>query len=177
MFPSTLRRTLLNASRPTIEPRTLQSSVRWATSDYGSGKGDPKGETPQDQGANPSADKEHPGAPPPKEGQGSGSSPTKGTSSGHNTGDSKQAQKRQFSTVRQLWVKDKPKTTEGLSPKIHSESPPAKGEQGEDVKRHNEEMEERSDRAHEKYEGEESVDPKFWSGEFSCQDRWVLGVL
>jgi hypothetical protein len=79
--------------------------------------------------------------------------------------------------MRQLWAKDKPKTTEGLSPKIHSESPPPKEEQGEDVKKHNEEMEGRSDRAHEKYEGKEGVDPKFWSGEYSCQDRWVLGVL
>ena len=31
------------------------------TSDYGSGNGDPRGENPQDQGANPSADLEHPG--------------------------------------------------------------------------------------------------------------------
>lgn len=178
MLSSTLRRTLLNGSRPQIAARTLQPSRRWGTSDYGSGNGDPKGEKPQDQGANPSADMEHPGAPPPKEGEGSGSSPTKGTSEGHNTGSAKQAQqKRQFSTMRVLQSKDKPKSTEGLKPKILDESAPKEGEQGEDVKKHNKEMEGRSDRAKEQIAGEEPVDSKFWSGEFSSADRYVYGVL
>jgi hypothetical protein len=167
MLSSTIKRSLLTPR----STRILKPSVRWATQDYGSGKGDPKGEKPQDQGANPSADLEHPGAPPPKEGEGSGGSPTKGTSTGHNTGESKQAQaqKRQFSTVRTLWSKDRPKSTEGLKPKILDESAPAKHEQGEDAKKHNEEMEQRTDRAHEQVDADnkkDKVDSEFWSGKF-----------
>ncbi|TID25119.1 Actin-like protein [Venturia nashicola] len=174
MLSTTLRRTCLGAARPRITPSTLGPSVRWATSDYGSGKGDPKGEKPQDQGANPSADKEHPGAPPPKEGQGSGGSPTKGTSDGHNTGSAKQGgQKRQFSTLarqfrqysteRDMVAKDRPKSTKGLKPKILDEKAPSDDEVDDDVKSHNRDMEGRSDRAHEQIEGEEKVDSKFWS--------------
>lgn len=189
MLSTTLRRTLLHASRPRIATSTLQPSVRWATQDYGSGKGDPKGEKPQDQGANPSADKEHPGAPPPKEGHGSGGSPTKGTSDGHNTGSAKQAQQkrqfstllyfRQYSTEREMMATDRPKSTKGLKPKIHNEQAPKDHEQSEDVKEHNQDMEERSDRAHEQIQGKEKVDPKFWSGEFSSgfTGRYVFGVL
>jgi hypothetical protein len=184
MLPSIIKRSFLNSSRPKIATRSLQPSVRWATQDYGSGQGNPKGEKSQDQGANPSADKEHPGAPPPKEGEGSGGSPTKGTSDGHNTGSAKQAQPqkrgystmRQFSTGNSLWAKGKPKSTDGLKPKILDESPPSKGEESSEVKKHNEEMEGRSDRAHEQIDGnKEEVDPQFWSGEFFA-DRYVLGV-
>ncbi|QDS75527.1 hypothetical protein FKW77_005266 [Venturia effusa] len=173
MLSSTIRRTFLNAARPRIATSTLQPSIRWATSDYGSGKGDPKGEKPQDQGANPSANKEHPGAPPPKEGQGSGGSPTKGTSDGHNTGSAKQSgQKRQFSTLRQfrkystereMMATDRPKSTEGLKPKILDEQAPKSHEQDSDVKKHNRDMDGRSDRAHEQIDGKEEVDSKFWS--------------
>ena len=40
--------------------------TRFASGDYGSGTGDPKGEKPQEQGPNPSEKLEHPGPPPPK---------------------------------------------------------------------------------------------------------------
>ena len=42
------------------------AQTRFASGDYGSGEGDPRGERPQEQGPNPSEDKEHPGPPPPK---------------------------------------------------------------------------------------------------------------
>ena len=64
-----------------------------ATSDYGSGNGDPKGENPQEQGANPSADLEHPGPPPPKQGEGSGSGPTKGGKDSSNSGNTSKQSK------------------------------------------------------------------------------------
>ncbi|KAG9562803.1 hypothetical protein KCU79_g6138, partial [Aureobasidium melanogenum] len=96
---SLLRTTFLrNAPRTFVRSPALSvSGRRFASQDYGSGSGDPKGEKPQEQGANPSADKEHPGPPPPKVGQGSGGA-TKADSSGHNTGASKQ-QKKSFSTM------------------------------------------------------------------------------
>ncbi|KAK3077474.1 hypothetical protein LTS18_010174, partial [Coniosporium uncinatum] len=123
--------------------------------DYGSGEGDPKGEKPKEQGANPSADKEHPGPPPPKVGQGSGSTPTKGTSDGHNPGEAKQSggkrsystlSRRQFSTSTVSRREDRPKSTEGNEPKILNENPPKSGEESEDVKKHNEEMADMADR-------------------------------
>ena len=64
---------------------TQQHRLYAGGSSYGGGEGDPKGENPQDQGSNPSADLEHPGPAPPKVGQGTGGGPTKSGSEGHNT--------------------------------------------------------------------------------------------
>ncbi|KAF1982252.1 hypothetical protein K402DRAFT_424690 [Aulographum hederae CBS 113979] len=156
--------------------RTFQSSSRCLAGDYGSGEGDPKGEKPKEQGANPSADKEHPGPPPPKAGQGSGSTPTKGTAEGHNTGEAKQSGgkrsystsinvgRRQFSTLTRL---EKQKGTEGAQPKILNENPPKTGEESDDVKKHNEEMSKRPERAHEQVSNDDAEKDKvgkgFWS--------------
>jgi len=173
-----LRRTLLQSPRKST-PLALQN--RFASSDYGSGKGSPVGEKPQDQGANPSADKEHPGPPPPKAGEGSGGGPTKGTAEGHSSPNQPGGQNsgkrsfstmrtvRAFSTMRSLKAKDRPKSTEGLSPKILNESPPKDHEASEDVKKHNRELEGRKDRAHEGVSNEDAVkdkvSSKFWSGQ------------
>jgi hypothetical protein len=175
VLSSSLRRTCLRskAAVPTIHSRL-------AHQDYGSGEGDPKGEKPQKQGANPSADKEHPGPPPPKAGEGSGSGPTKGTSEGHNTtsGSGSSTQKRQFSTMRMLWAAKKPKSTEGLQPKILNESPPTSEEESDDVKKHNEEFTQRAERAHEGVENKDAekdkVSSKFWSGELHS---FFYGIL
>lgn len=84
---------------PSLQIRSFVASGR-RLGDYGSGEGDPKGEKPKEQGANPSADKEHPGPPPPKAGLGTGGGPTKGTAEGHNTSESKQeGGKRSYSTL------------------------------------------------------------------------------
>jgi hypothetical protein len=65
-------------------------------------------------------------------------------------------------------TQQKPKSTEGLSPKILNESPPTADEQPGDVKKHNEELDHRAERAHEKVSNEDAekdkVSPKFWSG-------------
>ncbi|THV87253.1 hypothetical protein D6D23_02418 [Aureobasidium pullulans] len=140
---------------------------RMATSDYGSGKGDPKGEDPQAQGANPSADKEHPGPPPPKVGQGSGGA-TKGTSTGNNTDAAKQ-QKKSFSTMARRMSEEHPKSTKGLKPALNKSDAPAPAEKDlpEDVKKHNKEMDERADQANEKLGEDKSkkgdkVGKEFW---------------
>lgn len=79
-----------------------------------------------------------------------------------------------------MMATDRPKSTEGLKPKILDEQAPKDDEVSEEVKEHNRDMEGRSDRAHEQIEGEEQVDSKFWSGEssvFAGLDRYALGVL
>lgn len=138
--------------------RTFTTSrLSLASQDYGSGAGDPKGENPQSQGANPSADKEHPGPPPPTAGKGTGSTPTKGGEKTSNDTSSSGQQKKG--------------TQNGAQPKILSENPPKDGEQSEDVEKHNREMESRAEKAHEKASNEDAEKDKvvkgFWSGKFS----------
>lgn len=64
-------------ARPAFYAPTL--SRTYASGDYGSGTGDPKGENPKEQGVSPATTElEHPGPPAPDVGQGSsGSTPTK----------------------------------------------------------------------------------------------------
>lgn len=141
------------------------------------------GENPQDQGANPSADLEHPGPPPPKVGQNTGSTPTKGTSSGHNTEEPAQGKsqadvstgntgsdslkssngKRGFHTsARQLNDELRSKKTQGAQPKILNESPPENP--SEDVKKHNADMEQRAEQATEKVSDEDAQKDKVGKG-------------
>jgi hypothetical protein len=131
-----------------------------ATSDYGSGKGDPKGENPQEQGANPSADLEHPGPPPPKQGEGSGSGPTKGGKETSNSGNSSKQSKGTQSTSA-----DKPQ------PKISNPNPPSEGESAE-VREHNKQMDQRaetaSNKASSKDQEKDKVGKDFWKGKSSC---------
>lgn len=166
---NSLRTTFVrNAPRAFVRsPAMSVSGRRFASSDYGSGKGDPKGENPQEQGANPSADKEHPGPPPPKAGQGSGGA-TKGTSTGNNTDAAKQ-QKKSFSTMARRMSEEHPKSTKGLKPALNKSDAPAPAEKDlpEDVKKHNKEMDERADQANEKLGEDKSkkgdkVGKEFW---------------
>ena len=134
--------------------RTLTTTpARLASQDYGSGKGDPKGENPQQQGANPSADKEHPGPPPPKVGQGTGGGPTKNGEKGHTNGEGQKKsfstysraiqQRRTFTSGRILaatGVKKPKGDTENAQPKILHANPPSGDEQSSEVKEHNREM-------------------------------------
>ena len=163
---------------PAIGKTTTTTTIvrTYASGDYGSGTGDPKGENPLQQGANPSADVEHPGPPPPSAGQGSGSGPTKGTADGHNSGSSPSApgsgQGRGQGSGNGS-VSGKGKTEKGAQPKILRDSLPA--EPDEDVKQHNWELSQRPNRAHERLgeeeggEGErerEKVPKGYWSGEW-----------
>ena len=118
----------------------------YAGSNYGGGEGDPKGENPQDQGPNPSADLEHPGPAPPPVGQGTGGGPTKKGSEGHNT--------------------DQSPSSSGPRPKIHQHNAPEAHSQDDEVKAHNEDMARRHDRPNEKSPDKEddSVHKGYWSG-------------
>ena len=127
----------------------------YAGSSYGGGEGDPKGEDPQNQGSNPSADIEHPGPPPPSVGHGTGGGPTKANGDGHNT-QQNDSSRGSGSTESQSSKR------QGAQPKIHSEDAPA--ELSEDAKKHNAEMETRHDRPEQHSDGNDTVSKGFWSG-------------
>ncbi|KAL8768650.1 MAG: hypothetical protein Q9209_005209 [Squamulea sp. 1 TL-2023] len=145
-------------SRPSFTrstTRTFQQHRAYAGQSYGGGQGDPKGETPQEQGANPSAEQEHPGPPPPDVGKGTGGGPTKAGSDGHNTQDGPSKGSSGKSGASQ--------SSGAPQPKILSENPPA--EESDDVKAHNEDMGKRHDRANaEVDEKGETVEKGFWKG-------------
>ena len=132
------------AIRPVLSvvPRARQQ-VRFATQDYGSGAGNPAGEKPEKQGQNPSEHLEHPGPPPPKVAKGqSSSSPNNDDSAANQSQSQSQLQSQSSSSGSESGKK-------GAQPKILNEKPPTEEKQNEDVRRHNEEMEKRTDRAHE----------------------------
>jgi hypothetical protein len=145
--------------------RSLQQHRAYAheSSSYGGGEGDPKGEDPQQQGSNPSAELEHPGPPPPKAGQGTGGGPTKAYADGQNTQQNESSGgQSEGSSSSSGGVSGSPK------PKILGENNP---EHSEDVKAHNEDMRKRHDRADEPVEsdGSDRVGKGFWSGECFIQ--------
>lgn len=124
-------------------------------SSYGGGEGDPKGENPQDQGSNPSAELEHPGPAPPDVGKGTGGGPTKSGTEGHNTQENSSSGGQAASSGG----------GDGPQPKIHKHNAPEEDSHSDDVKAHNAEMAKRHDRAEEKSPDEDdSVDKGFWSG-------------
>jgi hypothetical protein len=144
-----------------------------ATSDYGSGKGDPRGEKPQEQGANPSADLEHPGPPPPKEGQGSGAGPTKGGVDSSNSGNASEQSKKgkqQPQQQQQDQQKSSAQKSGAPQPKIHNPSgPPSKESESEEVREHNRQMDQRTETASNQASNEDAkqdqVPKEFWRGE------------
>ena len=153
-----------NFTRPsphsTLHPLNASRRRPYAGSNYGGGEGDPKGENPQDQGSNPSAELEHPGPPPPDVGKGSGGGPTKAGAQGHNT-------QQNASSRGQGSSGGDAENKGGPQPKIHKHSPPADEHHTDDVKKHNEEMKTRHDRPQEKSPDEEDkVDKGFWSGQY-----------
>lgn len=187
---SMLRSAALRPAALSAAPRA-RVQVRFATSDYGSGKGNPAGENPEKQGANPSENLEHPGPAPPKVAQGkSSSSPNKDSNSSQNDSPKPTSEspapssnkgKREFSTsARQMKDskepavkqaqdnKPSPSEVKGAKPKILNENPPAPGEESEDVKQHNKDMDNRAEQAHEKVSNEEAEKDKvpggFWKG-------------
>ncbi|KAF2644581.1 hypothetical protein P280DRAFT_465883 [Massarina eburnea CBS 473.64] len=150
--PSTMLR--LRPAIPTA-PRTCMK-LRYSTQDYGSGDGNPAGENPQAQGRG-REDLEHPGPPPPKVAQ-------KGSSSSPKTSGKSDAASQKSSG------KDKGESAKGKpEPKILNENPPSKENESKDVRSHNEEMDNRAERAHEQVSNEDAkndkVPSKFWSGQ------------
>ena len=153
------------ALRPALSaaPRAHQQ-VRFATSDYGSGAGNPAGETPEKQGKNRSEHLEHPGPPPPKVAEGkSSSSPNEDSSSG-----SSSQQKSSPASESQSNDGSSKSSKQGAQPKILNERAPPKEEQSEDVRRHNEEMEQRTEKKNQQASKEDDTKDKvpkeFWAG-------------
>jgi hypothetical protein len=149
-----------------ITTRTL------GTSDYGSGKGDPRGEKPQEQGANPSADLEHPGPPPPKEGQGSGAGPTKGGKESSNSGNASEQSKKGEQTQPQQSSSssESSATNSAPQPKIYNpDGPPSKESESQEVREHNRQMDQRTETASNQASNEDvnkdKVPKEFWKGE------------
>lgn len=191
---SMLRSVALRPAALSAAPRA-RLQVRFATADYGSPDGNPAAEKGQTQGQNASENLEHPGPPPPKVaegksssspdsddkssgGGGDNSSPKKSSSSSSSKGSS--SGKREFSTSTRRWAVEEPAVKEAKAnkpsksdmkkaqPKILNENPPTKGEETEDVKKHNEEMDNRAEQAHEKVPNEDAskdkVPSEFWKG-------------
>lgn len=171
-FPNMTRLRLTPVSRSInsirFSPRTTFQSIYgqqrrlYAGSSYGGGEGDPKGENPQDQGSNPSADLEHPGPPPPDVGKGTGGGPTKSGGDGHNTKENASSGGQSTSSSGG--------SGGGPQPKIHNQEAPTEHSQSEEVKAHNREMAAGHDRAEEKSPDKENdkVKKGFWSGKRAC---------
>lgn len=155
--PGTMLRPVLSTA-----PRA-RIQARYASQDYGSGAGNPAGEQPQKQGKNPSEELEHPGPPPPKVAQGKSPSPNEQSGSKPSSGSGSKS----GSTSKQDGLSRGSSSKKGApQPKILNEDPP--DEKGEGVKEHNEEMDRRAEKAHERVTNtdakKDKVNPKFWSG-------------
>lgn len=147
---------------------TQQRRLYAGGSSYGGGEGDPKGENPQDQGSNPSAELEHPGPPPPDVGKGTGGGPTKSGVDGHNTQQNSSSDGQAASNSG--GSSGGSSGGDGPQPKIHAHDAPGEEHHSEDVKRHNQEMSQRHDRPQEKSpDKEDKVDKGFWKGMFAVQ--------
>lgn len=167
--PMSILRTAVQRPAALCAAPRARLQVRFATSDYGSGKGNPVGETPEKQGQNPSENLEHPGPAPPKVAEGKSSSSPNSDNGGSNsnpkvdssTSNAKTGSpsgKRGFSTsARQNASKEpaveqakqnEPSANEvkGAKPKILNENPPKPEEESEDVKKHNEEVKNRAEK-------------------------------
>ena len=154
-FKSFAKRTAIG--RPTSSLQTSRHRF-YAHQSYGGGEGDPKGESPQSQGSNPSADLEHPGPPPPAVGRGTGGGPTKANEGGHNTQENDSSNGSGSAAP-----------SSGAQPKIHNAASPE--QPNDDVRKHNEELGKRDGRSQGKVADEEQqkVGKGYWSGrKISC---------
>ncbi|KAH6616550.1 hypothetical protein C7974DRAFT_401983 [Boeremia exigua] len=158
------------AARPAVVRPALSSrtQVRFATQDYGSGDGNPTGEKPQQQGQNPSEHIEHPGPPPPKVARGqSSSSPNEDSGQSSTSSQQKPEQQSQSNDGASKTGAGDGKSVKGAQPKILNESTPAA--ESEEVKQHNQEMDQRAEKAHEQVSSEEAekdkVPKSFWAGQ------------
>ena len=186
---SMLRSAALRPAALSAAPRT-HFQVRFATQDYGSGKGNPAGETPEKQGPNLSENLEHPGPPPPKVAQGkSSSSPDSDSNANQNeapkptsespasSSNKSSSGKREFSTSARQMKENKepavqqgqqnkpsPSEIKGAQPKILNEKPPSAEEESEEVKEHNKDMSNREEQAHESVDNKDAEKDKVPSG-------------
>lgn len=166
LFRTAIRAPVLRTSfavrtaAPQIVPR------RFATQDYGSGEGDPKGEKPQEQGNNPREDLEHPGPPAPDVGQAKQGKTDQDTSGTKNLGSGKKNESGGTSSSSSGGSGGK--SSKGKPTKLSAGSAPAKHEASETVKEHNEDMKQnrkaQSSGNNDDVEGEK-VGKEYWKGE------------
>lgn len=150
-------RTAQPTGRFSYTPLPARHTRCYAGSSYGGGEGDPKGENPQEQGANPSAHLEHPGPAPPKVGQGTGGGPTKKGAEGH-TGTAQSSSSGKTSASSNG-------AGGGPQPKIHKQDAGDESTHSDEVKAHNEDYAKRHDRPNEKSaDKEDKVDKGYWKG-------------
>jgi len=142
------------------------STRLYATQGYGDGKGDPKAENPQDQGASNSTkhNAEHPGPAPPSAGKGTGGGPTKANAdpnpnSNTNTKNPEDASAQSGASPTGGEVGGREKKAR---PMIHDKSTPDAGDRKAEVEEHNREFEKGHDRA--PRAEPDKVDKKFWAG-------------
>ena len=146
--------------RSLLPPVYAQQHRFYASSSYGGGEGDPKGENPSDQGSNPSADLEHPGPPPPAVGQGTGGGPTKKGADGHNLQENESSE-----GGGQASTGGSGGQGGGPQPKIHKSDAPGEQAHSDEVRAHNEDMAKRHDRPNETSPDEDDkVDKGYWKG-------------
>jgi hypothetical protein len=144
-----------------IRPFSSSPSAQ-AHQGYGDGKGDPRGENPQEQGSSNAIkhQAEHPGPEPPSEGQGTGGGPTKGGSGSCKTPEEASAQSGGSRSKKEEEAGSSPtgdsvtqsggqnnhsgKTKNGASPKIsnHEAGDGNSAEKQAEVEKHNREFEE-----------------------------------
>ncbi|KAF2473166.1 uncharacterized protein BDR25DRAFT_129351 [Lindgomyces ingoldianus] len=146
--------------------RQARIQTRFASQDYGSGAGDPVGEKPQEQGKSKATENiEHPGPPPPPN-VGKSKSPSSNEQSSQSQSSGRSEGKSGGG------VRGSNKEVKGSQPKILNESPPGKYDEG--VRQHNEEMDQRAERAHEQISNEDAqkgkVPPGFWAGGLQLND-------
>jgi hypothetical protein len=170
--------------------QTTTSSIarRFASSDYGSGDGNPVGENPQDQGPSRSSQIEHPGPSAPDVGQGqSGSTPTKegpggstyssgkGGSTGKEanesggvskSGNDGKTQSGESTPEKSESDKGSTQSKNGAQPKLNTEPP--KVENQKEVDEHNADVSRRSQGSKlKKEEKSDEVGKGFWAGKWT----------
>ena len=203
-------RTLVRATRSPLAFRTPSAAYsptkpitytarRLASSDYGSGAGNPAGENPKDQGPSNSSQIEHPGPAAPDVGQGkSGSTPSKegpggstyssgqGGSTGKEgnkeggvaatEGADKSGETQNTASDSSSGSENQAKTVGGKGRNTLGSGKGQEGEESEDVKKHNEDVEKRGHRNSEQ-DIEGGVDKWSWRGEFLHLKRsWLYRV-
>lgn len=157
-----------SAAAPPLSLRPRQQ-IRFATQDYGSGDGDPAAEDPMAQGKRGREDLEHPGPPPPKVAQ-KDSKETSSSSSGSSAskGSEEKKKKKNSASGADKSSSSSSSKHQGAQPKILNENPPTTENQSEDVRKHNEDMANRAEKAHEQVSNEDAEKDKvgkdFWKG-------------
>ncbi|TAQ87905.1 hypothetical protein B7494_g3770 [Chlorociboria aeruginascens] len=161
------------AARSRPSRRALSSASPRYAQGSGDGKGDPKGNNPQQQGASsPSThSREHSGPSPLSKRKGTGGGPTHADSNGSpedasaQSGGSRSKEAKETGSSPTGGSVGKSENKTGPSPTIHDNNTPGTSSSGkeDEVEQHNREFEEGYDRA--PRAAEDKVDKKFWQGE------------